>query len=154
MKFGSFHFADSNVLLNVNMLERHLYDVIPNAWKLLERSTIPPEIPKSASATNGRRKTTATTTRKSLPSKVAAPMVGGPFTRRTSMAIDTMFDQLEIDTDFSAFDKKSYLTEMIDLKIEPTTKIKSLKLIKQHKGTYTIIILFELILFVFRRKKF
>lgn len=134
MKFGSFHFADSGVLLNEHMLERHLYDAIPGAWKMLRSPTIPPAIRKSASTITGRRKTT--TSRKSLPSKVTVPIVGGPLSRRMSMAID----QLKIDTDFPAFDQESYHTETIDLKIEPATKINTLKLIKQHKGRYIKII--------------
>lgn len=45
-KYGTFNYAEPITVLNGNFLERHLYDMIPNAWKELGRSDIPPPIPK------------------------------------------------------------------------------------------------------------
>ncbi|XP_055301655.1 MYND-type zinc finger-containing chromatin reader ZMYND8-like isoform X2 [Sitodiplosis mosellana] len=56
-KYGSFYYADPITVLHCNQLERHLYDTIPNAWKELGRSVVPPSIvkPVPASATSARR---------------------------------------------------------------------------------------------------
>lgn len=46
MKFGAFNYSELNTALNVTMLERHLYDQIPGAWKKLGHMDIPAPIPK------------------------------------------------------------------------------------------------------------
>lgn len=40
-KYGSFTYAKPKTTLNVQMIERHLFDMIPNAWKQLGRINIP-----------------------------------------------------------------------------------------------------------------
>lgn len=44
-KFGTFNYAQINTLLDIEMLDRHLSNMIPNAGKLLARSSIPSPIP-------------------------------------------------------------------------------------------------------------
>lgn len=42
--------AEPNTLLISDMLERHLFDTIPNAWKALGKSVVPPPISKPVAA--------------------------------------------------------------------------------------------------------
>lgn len=49
-EYGSFSYAQPNVPLNGKMLDRHLFDMVPNAWKKIGKSTIPLSIPKPISA--------------------------------------------------------------------------------------------------------
>ncbi|XP_031635445.1 uncharacterized protein LOC116348555 [Contarinia nasturtii] len=51
-----FNYAEPATFLRGDMLERHLYDTIPNAWKELGKSDVPPPIP--APATVARRMST------------------------------------------------------------------------------------------------
>ncbi|XP_055301652.1 uncharacterized protein LOC129568114 [Sitodiplosis mosellana] len=119
MKFGSFHFANStNLMLNEQHLDRHLYEMVPNAWK---NPIVPPEIPpKPARSTNTRRKTVVT--RKSAPN-MPVPIFGGILTRRMSVAIDAICPSVfEDDTEYKAFDQQSNDTKTLKLKIQPVPK--------------------------------
>lgn len=103
MKFGSFHFADSNTPLHVDMLERHLYDMIPNAWKLLGNTMAPPPIPKQAPSkvTPARRMT-----------KMPVPIVnGGLLTRMMAVKQEPV--------DINEFDNST--AETIETEMQPST---------------------------------
>lgn len=82
MKFGSFHFAQLNTPLNATMLERHLFDMIPGAWKQLGHLEVPALIPKPIP----RRKNS----RKSIPPLPPVPNVAKDpsNTRRLSILFD------------------------------------------------------------------
>lgn len=93
MKYRYFNYAAPKTLLHVDMLERHLYDMIPNAWKELGKNVIPKPIPKPvpASATMARRQ--------SVPvRKITAPIMpvsisGRIMTRRMSMLFEPTTSQ-------------------------------------------------------------
>lgn len=89
MEFGSFNYAPRNTLLHGKMVERHLYDMIPNAWKKLGKSVLPLPIPKPVSASVKAR-------RQSVPARyitastASAPMITASrvMTRRMSIIFD------------------------------------------------------------------
>ena len=133
MKFGSFNFAKANVLLKEKHLDRHLYEMIPNAWK---DPIIPPEIPpKQVRARNGRRETMA---RIKCEPKNIKPIIGGALTRRMSLAIDALLTSGDDDaTEYTAFDQKPDHEGMLDIKPIPkaTTTFSTSKFLNNQKGT-------------------
>lgn len=44
-KYGIFQYAQPNTVLNPKILDRHLYDMLPTASNMLNRSTVPPPLP-------------------------------------------------------------------------------------------------------------
>lgn len=44
-EYDTFCYAEPNTMLNPKMLDRYLYDMLPNAWTKLNRTTIPPPLP-------------------------------------------------------------------------------------------------------------
>lgn len=76
------------------MLERHLYDMMPNAWNQLGKSEIPKPIPKPspASATKARRQSVPVRKITSL----IIPASGGIMTRRMSMLFEPTNSKEEI----------------------------------------------------------
>lgn len=87
-KYDLFIFAPPNTALRGNFIERHLFDVIPNAWKELGRSESPPPIPKpvAASATSARRISLPVQQIKQVVS--TQPTLGRIMTRRMSAMVD------------------------------------------------------------------
>ncbi|XP_031634366.1 uncharacterized protein LOC116347779 [Contarinia nasturtii] len=75
-KFGSFHFGPKNGRLDVRNLERHLYEMIPGAWKQLGHEYAPKPISKE------RRQTIASV-------KGLSSSVGNVHSRRKSIAANT-----------------------------------------------------------------
>lgn len=45
-EYGSFNFAEPNTKLNVQMYERHLFEMIPCAWKKLGKTCVPLSLSK------------------------------------------------------------------------------------------------------------
>lgn len=77
-KYGTFNLAAVNTPLNAHMLERHLYDTIPQAWVALGGTKTPPPIPKpygAAAATISRRHSIAdsSASRPPSPSPIPSP---------------------------------------------------------------------------------
>ncbi|XP_055312561.1 MYND-type zinc finger-containing chromatin reader ZMYND8-like [Sitodiplosis mosellana] len=89
-KYGSFNYADAITVLHGNFLERHLYEMIPNAWKELGHSVVPPPIPKSkpASATCARRMSLPVKqTKRNSPVPQEVYTTGCVMTRRMSASV-------------------------------------------------------------------
>lgn len=109
MKFGSFHFADSNTPVQVDMLERHLYDMIPNAWKLLGNTMAPPPIPKQApSKVTAARRMTVSLRKPVI--KEPVPIVNGGLLTRMMAVKQEPVDNHEFD---------SSKTEAIEIEMQP-----------------------------------
>lgn len=72
------------------MLERHLYDTIPDAWKMLGKTCIPPPIPKPmpAPVAATRRKSVLPPSEPIEHSPAAILASGRVITRRLSMIIE------------------------------------------------------------------
>lgn len=121
MKFGSFNFAEPFTVLHGNCLDRHLYDMLPNAWKHPE---IPAPIPKTAPAASARRKTVITRrkTITSIEPKLVASNSGGVRTRCTSMVIDDDFD---MNRDSTTFDQPSMQPVAVMSDAQPVSQLSA-----------------------------
>lgn len=92
--YRAFNYAEPGTFLRGNSLERHMYDTIPNAWKALGKTEIPPPIEIAASATSARRLSAPMQrTKRLLSTAMQAPVepirLGRTMTRRLSTLIES-----------------------------------------------------------------
>lgn len=93
-KFGSYSYADDTPL-NDQMFERHLYDTIPGAWKMLGKSAVPPQIPppQAAPIATRRRSVMPQSSPAIQPSPAEIIASGRVITRRVSMFLEMNVDE-------------------------------------------------------------
>lgn len=94
-KFGSYSYADDTPL-NDQMFERHLYDTIPGAWKMLGKSVIPRQIPppQAAPIAIRRRSVMPQTSPAFQPTPAEIMASGRVITRRVSMFLEKNVDEI------------------------------------------------------------
>lgn len=117
-------------------MDRHLYEMIPNAWK---GPSIPPEIPpKQVRSKNSRRETIP---RIKSEQKNVKPIIGGAMTRRMSMALDAILASGDDDaTEHTTFDHDG----MVDIKpmLKATGTFSTSKFLNKQKGTVDFRVIF------------
>ncbi|XP_055312550.1 uncharacterized protein LOC129574495 [Sitodiplosis mosellana] len=113
--FGSFHYAAPNTILNKDKLDRHLYEMIPKALKMVGITEIPSPIPKTATA--ARRMTIASIFADGAPRRKSISV-----RRRKSVAFDANQVELDCDPDFIPTGQKRKLDILHDLEPLPLAK--------------------------------